>query len=276
MRKKVEVLVSIMNIKSEKEYKELLIKNRITGNVLAVNQVKKGEEKLNIKKGEKKIYTYQEKGVSRSRNRLLENASGDICIFADNDTVYVENYEKIVEEEYKKNPKADIIIFFAENENPNREKNKRIGNKKINFLDIMKIRTYEITIKKETIKKIKKEGIKFDLNFGPGGIFNKGEETVFMSEIYKRNFKIYSVDKKISNSKNYISTWFTEFNEQFLYDQGAIFYKIAPKWYNILIIQYMIRKYPLYKKNVKIKNAYKQMRLGAQKCKKIYERQENG
>ena len=37
--------------------------------------------------------------------------------------------------------------------------------------------------------------------------------------------------------------------KEFLKKQGAVFYRLMPKHYKILIIQYAIRKYKLYKKN---------------------------
>ena len=265
---KIEVLLAIMNLKDEIEYRNLLKQNNITGKVVAINQVK--EKGFNIENGDTRIFSYKEVGASNSRNKLVEKAKGDICIFADNDTVFVDNYEEIIKKEYEKNSEADIIIFFAENQNSNREKNKRIGNKKINNLNLMKVRTNEITIKKEILEKIKKENLKFDTNFGPGGIFKKGEETIFISELLKMGMKIYSIDKKISTSRNEESTWFTGFNEKFLFDQGAIFYRIYHKWYKILIIQYLVRKYFLYRKNVSIKKAYKEMCAGAKKCKEMY------
>lgn len=265
---KIEVLLAIMNLKDETEYRNLLKQNNITGKVVAINQVK--EKGFNIENGDTRIFSYKEVGASNSRNKLVEKAEGDICIFADNDTVFVDNYEEIIKKEYEKNSEADIIIFFAENQNSNREKNKRIGNKKINNLNLMKVRTNEITIKKEILEKIKKENLKFDTNFGPGGIFKKGEETIFISELLKMGMKIYSIDKKISTSRNEESTWFTGFNEKFLFDQGAIFYRIYHKLYKILIIQYLVRKYFLYRKNVSIKKAYKEMCAGAKKCKEMY------
>lgn len=265
---KVEVLLAIMNLKDETEYRNLLKQNNITGKVVAINQVK--EKGFNIENGDTRIFSYKEVGASNSRNKLVEKAEGDICIFADNDTVFVDNYKEIIKKEYEKNSEADIIIFFAENQNSNREKNKRIGNKKINNLNLMKVRTNEITIKKQILEKIKKENLKFDTNFGPGGIFKKGEETIFISELLKMGMKIYSIDKKISTSRNEESTWFTGFDEKYLFDQGAIFYRIYHKWYKILIIQYLVRKYFLYRKNVSIKKAYKEMCAGAKKCKEMY------
>lgn len=265
MKSKIQVLLSAMNIENEEQYKKLLKQNKITGNVITVNQVDNKEDIFQIENGMQKIYSYQEKGVSKSRNKLLEKLSKEIGILADDDTIYCQNYENIIEEEYAKNPKADVIIFFVENQNPNREKIKKIGNKKLRAFDVMRVRTCEVTFKKESLKKV---NAKFDNTFGPGGVFSKGEETVFVSDLLKSGLKIYSTTKKIAEVRDEKSTWFTGFNEKFLYDQGAIFYRIEPKLYKLLIIQYVIRKHSLYKNNLSIWNAYKQMKNGAKKCKK--------
>lgn len=270
MEKKIEVLLSVMQIKNEKEYKNKLQQNNIKSNVVAINQVKDETNIFNITEGRQKIFSYKEKGASKSRNRLLEKAHEDICIFADDDTKYVENYEEIIKEEFQNKPDADVIIFYIENEYQKREKIKKIGNKKLGFLDVMRVRTSEIAMTKNALEKIKKMNIKFDCNFGPEGEFLKGEETIFVSELLRKGFKIYSVNKKIGIVQDTQSTWFTGYNEKYLYDQGAIFYKLSPRWYRLLNLQYVIRKYFQYKENVNVYKAYKQMCLGAQKCKQIY------
>lgn len=265
---KIEILFAVMNCTNENEINKILEKNQITGQVLVANQATNTAFTENKEKI--KVISYNEIGASQNRNRLLENATGDICAFADDDTIFEKDYEKIIEKEYKKRKDADIIVFFAENQNKSREKNKKIGNKKINKINLMKVRTYEITIKKQAIEKINKMNIKFDANFGPGNIFKKGEETVFISDLLDAGIKIYSVNKKIASSQNENSTWFTGFNDKFMYDQGAIFYRIYKKYYKIMILQYLIRKYHLYRKTLSIKQAYTQMQKGAQKCKEIY------
>ena len=271
MEKNIEVLLSVMNIKNKEEFENKIKENNITTDILAVNQVDNINYMFNYRNKNKCIYSYIEKGASNSRNRLLENADGDICIFADDDVVFVEDYDKIIKEEYNKNPNAEIIIFFVKSMSKKREKNKKLGNKKVNGLDIMRARAYEATFKKETIDKIRKSNIKFDKNFGPTGIFNKGEETIFFSDLYRENFKIYSSNKLIGIVKNDgISSWFKGFNKRYMFDQGAIFYRMNPKLHKFLILQYLIRKYSLYSKNMNILQAYKYMIAGSVKCKNIY------
>ncbi len=267
MQKKLEVLLSLMNVKNKDEFYKILEKNNITGKVCAVNQVKNESDIWNLEDGDKRLYSYNELGASRSRNRLLEKAEGDICIFADDDMVYNDDYQDVILREYEKNKNAEMFIFNIKSTNTNKEKIKKIYGRKIKFLDIMRIRTPEITLKKELLKKI---DIKFDENFGPTGIFRKGEETIFMRDLFKKFVKIYNSNKNIGYVYSNESTWFEGYNEKYMYDQGAIFYRIAPKMYKLLILQFAIRKYFLYKDNISIIEAYKQMVLGAKKCKEMY------
>lgn len=267
--KTVQILMSTVNIKNKEEFEKKISEANVKNSLIVVNQIQKKLEKIEIEN--KKMYSYQEKGTSKNRNRLLEMASGDICLFVDNDVKFINDYEEIIIKEYEKNPKADGIIFYVENLNKKREKNKRIKNKKLNKLDIMKARIYEVALKKETINKIKEKGIKFDTNLGPGTHILKGEETVFLAELINNNFNLYSVNKKIGTVGEENSSWFTGYNEKYLQDQGIIFYRIFPKYYKLIILQYVLRKYNLYKNNLNIFKAYKEMKKGVEIYKKNYE-----
>ena len=68
-----------------------------------------------------------------------------------NEKEYIEKIEKA----HKENPEAEGIFFYVENINAKREENKRIKHKKTQFLDVMKLRIYELSLKKETIETIK-------------------------------------------------------------------------------------------------------------------------
>lgn len=267
MKKQLEVLLSVMNFTDEKLLQKKIKENNIYTKVFVVNQVENQQDIINYENDKIRVYSYNEKGASRSRNRLIENASGDICIFADDDMVYNDDYESIILGEFEKNKQAEIIIFNIKNLNSKREKIKKIRNKKINRLDILKVRSSRIAFRREIIEKY---NIKFDEKFGPNGVFSKGEETVFVSDCLDKNINIISRNINIGYVYSDESSWFTGFNAKYLYDQGAIFYRISPKFYKIFILQYVIRKYKLYKKNLGILEAYKQMKSGAMECHKIY------
>ena len=94
-----------------------LDKMNITGACTVINQCKKNKKE---KYKNFNIYSYNEIGTSNSRNRGLEHIKEDIIILCDDDVVYNKNYEEKILNEFKNNPKADVIIFNFES--PNRKK----------------------------------------------------------------------------------------------------------------------------------------------------------
>ena len=86
---KCEVLVSTMN----QEKKNELIRNMRINDCVIINQITKNikfqKDDLN---SSQKFLSFKEKGLSRSRNKAIQNSSADICIIADDDMYYEEDY----------------------------------------------------------------------------------------------------------------------------------------------------------------------------------------
>ena len=253
----LEVLVSTMNL----EEPEKLIKNmNIQTKYTIINQVK---EKIDLPQINN-VYNYSEIGLSKSRNRALEHAGADICLIADDDVKYVDNYEEIIKNSYKKYKSADIIIFHLESQNLKRPI-KKIKSKKINQINVMRVISSQISLKKSSLQK---NNIKFDEKFGAGSLYDRGEETIMLTDALRKKLKIINVNETIGYVRQEESTWFKGFNENFFLKQGACFYRINKKTYIFLILQYAIRKYKLYRKNLKLKVAIKNMLKGANQYKK--------
>ncbi|MFR0819376.1 MAG: glycosyltransferase family A protein [Lactococcus lactis] len=94
----------------------LLEKMNIQTNAVVINQTPNISENFSYKQQvindrTWKFYSMSEKGVGRSRNNALMRASDDIIVMADEDEVFVDGYEKIINEAYSKYPDADMIIF---------------------------------------------------------------------------------------------------------------------------------------------------------------------
>ena len=144
----LEVLLSIMNLK-----KEDLDKKNITSKCTVINQC--GKENFEKYKNFN-IYSY----AANSRNRGLEHITEDIIMLCDDDVIYNKDYEKLILEEYKNNPKADIIIFNMYS--PNRKKRTIKKRKRLHIYNILHYATCNISFRRESVK-----GIKFDSTFGP-------------------------------------------------------------------------------------------------------------
>ena len=57
------------------------------------------------------LVNVSETGLSKSRNLAIEKAKSDICLFADDDIVYENDYDSIILNAFNLNPSADIITF---------------------------------------------------------------------------------------------------------------------------------------------------------------------
>ena len=75
--------------------------------------------------------SFMEKGVGLNRNNALMRADADICLFADDDMVYEDNYVEIIEQAFNESPDADVIVFNLREKTPTRKiiekKSREIG-----------------------------------------------------------------------------------------------------------------------------------------------------
>jgi len=137
-------------------------------------------------------------------------ADGDIVIFADDDMVYVENYEEIVKEAYERIPQADVIIFDLQYPNGG---NRPI--RKIERLSVRKCMGYgaaRITARRSALHL---NGLAFHLCFGGGAAFSSGEDTVFLVDCLRKGLKIYAYPVVIASLTGRESTWFQGYNDKY-------------------------------------------------------------
>lgn len=258
---KIDVLISTMNLYTKKENYELINKMNIKTSSITISQVKKGENK-EIINSKNKLFLYKEKGLSKSRNRAISKSVADICVIADDDIKYVDNYEQIIKQAYKKNSDADIIIFKIDDRNEER-KTSTIKKKRINLINTMRVSSNQITFRRNSVLKM----IKFDEEFGSGSKYFFGEDAIMVRDAIKEKLKVIYVDELICVKPKNKSTWFKGYNQEYFISKGAIFYRISSNLYFLLILQFAIRKRKKYKENFKIKEAIKYMIKGAQKYK---------
>ena len=155
-----EVLVSTMNLKSQQE---LVKKLNVKKNVI-INQTSDINNVKDVIYGKNRLYSYNERGLSKSRNKAIMNSNADICIIADDDLKYESDYEEKIKNGYKKYKDAGIIAFYVDNVDKKFEKKKRKEGK-INLITSMKIQSVHI----RNYRKLKNCHIDFDK-----------EETVFV------------------------------------------------------------------------------------------------
>ncbi len=259
---KLEVLISAMH---QKDF-SIAENTGIKGDLLIINQCDEDSyQEKQTESGLWRMISTAERGLSKSRNMALDNARGDILLFADDDEVLEDNYEDFILNAYKELPDASAIVF-----NINRINN----NLKKTYYKIGKIRlapSYRgygspmITVR---LKDIDKHGIRFNEKFGAGTAWGGGEENLFQKDIQKNKLKIYEYPATIATiDYGNGSQWFEGYDQKYFYNLGA-FCKYR-YWFFIRYLRFFYTCYKLRRdKKLSAYNKFKWMRLGAKGIKK--------
>ena len=113
----LETLVVTMNQTDRSLEKRMNIRT----DVLIGNQCGRCGEEIFISNGRKVEYlNTAETGVGKNRNLVLDHATGDICILADDDMRFADEYPSIVLQAFRECPQADLLIFNLIEERPER------------------------------------------------------------------------------------------------------------------------------------------------------------
>ena len=255
----LEVLISTMH---QGDY-SLLKRMKIASDAVVVNQCNKDSREVFSYFGHRIIWiNTTERGLSRSRNMAIKNASADICMLADDDLEYRPEYTQIVLSSFSDN-NSDIIGFQVEGIE---KKFKNYARKEyaVLYRKSMKMASVEIAFRRNSFIN---NNIHFDEMIGAGTEFLMGEENALLFQCLRKKLKIYYIPKVIADLHIGESTWFTERNEQYFIGKGASFAAMKTPFTILLVLQFAFRKRNLYKDNVTVSQAIKHMLKG----KNLYE-----
>lgn len=252
----VQVLVATMN---QKDY-SLLEKMNIQTDAIVGNQCDKNEIIEFDYKGNKiKWLSFAERGVGLNRNNTLMRATADICVFADDDVVYVDGFKDIITNYYKNNAKADVVIFnFKSSRKGSAVVDLVIKDKKLNHRTINKFGAFCITAKNSSISMA---NVNFNRNFGGGSKYGSGEDTLFLSECLNKKLKIYACSKTIGKVNHQESTWYNGITDKLFFDRGVLYSCLKKRMAKAMAFYHCLKHRKAYKKYGWLK-AYKMMKKG--------------
>lgn len=211
---------------------------KINNNIIIVNQLITEKECI---VGGENIFSFYEKGLSKSRNRAIEYCDSDIALISDDDVEYIENFEEIIVKSFEENPDVDIITFQIKTPDgelfkDNYQKFKFMHNMR----SIMKVSSIEIAFRINSIK-IKK--LKFDEKFGLGTNYPTGEEVIFLSDALKQGLKILYIPLPIVFHPKESSGGMFKDNPKLIQAKGAMFYRIFGIWGYLVSFLFAFKKY---------------------------------
>lgn len=148
------------------------------------DQLPTEEQLAKAPKGERvRVLSYSGSGVTKIRNKVLENATGDYLIFADDDITFNEDGLK---EAIQVMQKQGLVLLLGQavDEKGVLRKSYPSSPQKLNKLNSGKAATYEMLI---DVQAVSASGVLFDENFGAGAPETYlGDEYIFIADLVSK------------------------------------------------------------------------------------------
>lgn len=179
----LEVLLSTMYQTNLGFLDAMFVNNKIEDIlVLIINQTTE-DKILKSDKPNIRVINVFDKGSPSSRNLAIDNAIGDVCLFADDDIEYLPELKQKVLETYALCPKADILTFEAvdaDNKRYMSYPDHEIHTKK----SLFKVNNIGISFRRSSIQSTK---IRYNPYFGVGAKFPGNTEYLFLRKAFDHN-----------------------------------------------------------------------------------------
>jgi glycosyltransferase involved in cell wall biosynthesis len=232
-------------------------------NILIVNQSK--DYILESDFASVRVINSTEIGLSKSRNLGINNAAKKICLIADDDVIYLENFEKEIVKAFNINSNAAIITFNHQRIGPNHPQNQNKVGYQHNIKSIWNVSSIEIAF---CLGKIKEKKLYFDENFGLGSFFETAEELLFLRNAIKQHLDIYYYPSVIVLHP-LMSSGKLEGTAELVYARSALYYKINTELAYLWLLKYV---FFLYRNNyIKKTEWVEKLKIGLAGIRKIKE-----
>lgn len=257
MKDKLEILLSCMH-----QTVDIIKRSNIKCNATIVNQCDKDEKRMfefysNEETSMINWIDSSERGLSRSRNMALHSASCDYCLISDDDEVFVDGVDKIIEKAFRDNPQSDVLIFKLNNwetKYPSHTKN-------VGYIQAMRTASYQIAFRRA---KIVENKIFFDEEMGSGTGHGAGEECKFLFTCLHKGLRLTFVPKTIATLQTGSeSQWFSGYDRKYFFWHGWAIKRILGTHLAMVYALYTaVTKYSIYSNNLTPILAIKQMFKG--------------
>lgn len=240
---KVEVLISCMF----QDAAALIARTNIQSDVLVINQcdTDKYETYEFVNNGgalcTARIFHTKERGLSRSRNMAIRNASGELCLICDDDEVLQDDYVDMLNSAFAQYPDDGIIVFrFKHPFRKFSDKPYRIG-----YFNLGMISSYQMCLRRDSIPR----HITFCEKMGSGTGNGGGEENKFVADCLKSGVHVRYVPTLIGSVAQVESKWFHGFDKSYWVNRGwgskMVYGRLLGYihiWYTLLVKSYRIDK----------------------------------
>jgi GT2 family glycosyltransferase len=218
----IDLLISTMNYRPGALDKLLATVPEFV-NVIVVNQITEASEceaQVQLKPNAT-CHSFRERGLSRSRNRLISLATSDVVVISDDDVEFVPDAFEHVAEAFSENPEQDILTFKMLKPNGEPRKHYKSHLFQHNGFSIAKVSSCEIAMRRQRLRAV---NIGYDESFGLGALYSMGEEVVFLKDCLKAGLNIRFIPVAISCHPE--ESTGREFSTASETTRGALFYRL--------------------------------------------------
>ena len=176
------------------------------------------------------VHSFNERGLSKSRNRSIQNATETWLIFADDDLIFDKNIEQI----FINHVRADVdIVFFDNTDSTGPHFNQLYSKYKLAFM----VTSWTFAVRVEFLDRAE---VSFDTQFGLGATFKSTEENSFVLDCFKKGARYQILNHALVTHEG-LSTgfkWDTELWES----KGAFFKRNFGLFGFFLLLLFILRK----------------------------------
>ena len=252
---KVEVLASVMNTTME----EIADKMNISSDAVIINQADHyAYEEMHRGNHRIRCFTCSERGIGRSRNEAIIRADGDICLFADEDIVYEDGYEDRILAEFKRQPRADLILFHVNVEEA-RATYHITDRKRVRWYNCGRYGAVSFAVRRRSLLE---SGVMFSLLFGGGAVYSNGEDSLFLKQFMDKGYKVYTAPVTIGCEESGSSTWFQGYNSKFFHDRGVLYHFLYGRLAYVMALRFLLVRKGKICRDVTVRQAFGWIRAG--------------
>ena len=178
-----------------------------------------------VKDDADKVLELKTRGVAKSRNAVLQNASGKYLIFGDDDITFDEAALRQLIDYFESHPECSIVMAQTVDETGALRKSYPAKQHKLTRFNSAKAATYEMMVRVDAIKS---KGVSFDESFGAGVPNFLGDEYVFITDALKKGLRgvFLPIQVAIHPKESSGNTWGTRRD---LTARAAIFSRVFGK-----------------------------------------------
>lgn len=218
-----------------------LVSHQISNETLAVDY--EADHSSLTARNDVQVFATIGSGLSNNRNNALEKSSGKLLLISDDDVEYESGWADSIKKAFSEQSHSDVITFRVNTPEGEPFKNYPSASMLHSKLSLFRVSSIEVVVKRAAL--VLSE-VRFDSNYGLNAKYQACEETVFLSDLRKKNLTLTTSDKVIAiHPKESSGSDYSAASSCIV--RGAVIRRVFGLVGLPLVLAFSIKHYPEYK-----------------------------